>query len=147
MSENGKSREEKYQDDFVGKGFHRLDPKLVKTHPPKIAWGEAYREWSWEEKVVYLEKLSSTMNHAAHLIQVERNQLLELCVKKEKQIENMKTALDQNNEMIQQQVTKFNEQINASAAEVTRLNKRAKELMTAGCDCPDCMEPTLRGLS
>ncbi len=128
MSENGKSRSEKYQDDFVGKGFHRLDPKLVKTHPPKIAWGEEYREWPDARKIAYLEKLSATMNHAAYLIQEERNQLLELCTKKEEQIKSMKKALDQNNEMIQQQVTKFNEQVNAAAAEVTSLNKRVRLL-------------------
>lgn len=119
--------DDKYQDDFVGKGFHRLDPKLVKSHPPKIKWGEAYKDYPDVKKVEYLEKLAATMNHAAHLIQVERNQLNDLCELKEKRIAEMTIALEQNNALIQMHVTKTNEQLNEAAKEVTRLNKALKE--------------------
>lgn len=116
------------QDDFVAQGFHKLDSKLITALPPKIKWGEGYRASTDAEKVTYLEKLAATMNHAAFLIQNERNALGELCEKKEQQLVKMKEAMDANNNMIQQQVTRMNEQRNAAAAHVSKLNKKIREL-------------------
>ncbi len=92
-------------DDYVAAGFHRVP---VDSNPPMINWGRLYREWTDDKKITYLEKLASSMNHAAHLIQTERNQLGDLCEKKEKQIKSLKIALDQNNSMIQGEITKMN---------------------------------------
>ena len=50
------------------------------------------------------------MNHAASLIQDERNQLNKLCELKEQQIEKLKAAMDQNNGMLQSEVAKINEE-------------------------------------
>jgi seryl-tRNA synthetase len=101
---NGNGKEE----DFLGEGFHQLDDNLISKTPPRIQWGEGYKMKSDADKITYLEKLASTMNHAAYLIQSERNELVELCEMKEKQIESMAATLDANNEMIQQQITKMN---------------------------------------
>lgn len=50
------------------------------------------------------------MNHAASLIQTERNQLNKLCELKEQQIEKMKEAMDANNNMLQSEIAKINEE-------------------------------------
>ncbi len=101
---NGKADEE----DFVGDGFHRLDDEIVSKTPPRIQWGEGYKLMRDDQKIEYLEKLASTMNHAAYLIQGERDQLLELYDMKEKKLEAMSASLNANNDMIQQQITKMN---------------------------------------
>ena len=98
------------QEDLIAKGFHKLDDKLIVAKAPKILWGGIYQASSNEEKIEYLEKLAATMNHAASLIQDERNQLNKLCELKEQQIEKMKEAMDQNNRMIQSEVAKMNEE-------------------------------------
>lgn len=96
------------QHDFIDEGFHRLDKEIVKDHPPRISWGPIYKSKNDKDKVQYLEKLASAMNHAAFLIQNERNTLGELVEQKEEQIIVMKAALDQNNTMIQGEITKMN---------------------------------------
>ena len=98
------------QEDLIAQGFHKLDDKLIVARPPKISWGMIYQGSSNEEKIEYLEKLASTMNHAASLIQDERNQLNKLCELKEQQIEKLKEAMDANNLMLQSEVTKINEE-------------------------------------
>ena len=98
------------QEDLLAQGFHKLDDKLLVVKAPKITWGRIYQSSSNEEKIDYLEKLASTMNHAASLIQDERNQLNKLCELKEQQIEKLKAAMDQNNGMLQSEVAKINEE-------------------------------------
>ena len=121
-SGNGKAEQ-----DFLGSGFKRLDNSLVKKNAPKISWGMQYQGMEDQDKVKYLEKLSATMNYAAHLIQTERNKLLELMERKEAQIVNMSKALKDNNEMILQQLTKFNEQKQEYHKVIAELNKQLRE--------------------
>jgi uncharacterized protein YydD (DUF2326 family) len=121
-------------DDLVAKGFHRLDPKLLPTHPPKINWGKLYEDKTDAEKIIYLEKLAATMNHAAYLIQTERNELGELCERKEAQIESMKQSLDQNNEMIQGTITQQNAERQQYNAAIVELKSKIKVLENAAVD-------------
>ena len=115
--------------DFIGKGFHRLDPDLIQDPPPKIKWGKKYlEEWSDEQKIKYLEKLACTMNHAAYLIQKERDELQAMCEKKEAQIIAMDKALRQNDILLQQEVTRMNEQRQDYNANVSKLNRKIREL-------------------
>lgn len=98
------------QEDLVAQGFQKLDDNLISRRPPKIAWGKIYQASSQDEKIEYLEKLANTMNHAASLIQDERNQLNKLCELKEQQIEKLKEAMDANSDMLQKEVAKINEE-------------------------------------
>ncbi len=115
-------------DDLIAAGFHRLDKHLVSNHPPKIKWGTLYQAFPDSKKITYLEKLAASMNHAAHLIQGERNQLGELCEKKEAQIQSMKTALDQNNAMIQSEITRTNAERQDYNKAIAGLNATIREL-------------------
>ncbi len=96
--------------DFVMEGLHRLDPSIVVKKAPKIAWGDRYKMWPDVRKIKYLDDLACTMNHAAYLIQLERDELNVLCEKKEKMIIAMSSNLEGNNGMIQQQMMKLNEE-------------------------------------
>ena len=117
-----------FEDDLVSAGFERLDPKLVERHPPKIKWGMLYQNSSDKEKIAYLEKLASSMNHAAHLIQEERNELGRLCELKEQQLIKLGEAVRANTAMLQQEVTRMNEQRQGYNAEVARLNAEIREM-------------------
>ena len=114
--------------DWLGEGFHRLDEDLIERRPPKIQWGMIYKGYSDEQKVAYLEKLAAAMNHAAYLIQNERNQLGELCERKEAQLESMKKALEENNSMIQGQITEMNAERQHYNKSISDLKSRVREL-------------------
>ena len=116
------------EQDFVAAGFHRLDPKLMTKRPPMIQWGLLYQAKTDQEKIRYLEKLASSMNHAASLIQDERNQLGALCALKEQQIVTLNHTVTANNAMLQQEVTRMNEDRQGYHAAITRLNTELRAL-------------------
>ena len=67
------------EEDFIGAGFHRLDPKIVDlNNPPKIQWGDLHKGQTLEEQRDRAQKLAGAMNHAAFLIQGERDQMMKL---------------------------------------------------------------------
>ena len=98
------------QADFVGQGFEKLDDNLISTHAPKIKWGLKYQGFTDKEKIKYLEKLASTMNHAAHLIQEERNELLILNAKQEQMLIAIGEAMEANNDMLHSEIIKVNDE-------------------------------------
>ena len=113
-------------EDFVGAGFHKVES--IKTHPPKIKWGKLYQDSPIDKRLAFAEKLAAAMNHAAFLIQEERDELAKLCEKKEAQIEAMHEALQQNNNMIQTQITKMNAQMQEAAKRSASLQSRIRQL-------------------
>ncbi len=119
------------EEDFIGMGFHRLDDELLVNKAPMIAWGDGYNIMTDAEKIKYLQKLASTMNHAAFLIQNERNDLIKLYDQKELKVESMASALDTNNEMIQQQITKMNADKQKFLKSIAKLKATIREYENA----------------
>jgi len=114
--------------DLIVDGFHRLDDHLIERNPPKITFLDGFYKKEEPLKLTYLIKLASTMNHAAKLVSDERDQLLELMVKKEKQLEQMEKNVRANNEMLNSEVQRMNEKRQGFNDEIMRLTKRVKEL-------------------
>lgn len=120
-------------DDLVGAGFERLDSTVVESRPPRIQWGRIYREkMSDAEKIAYLERLASTMNHAAALLQKERNTMGTLCEKKEAQLIVMKKNIDKSDEMLQQQITRLNADRQNFVDEITKLRNKIRAFEAKG---------------
>ena len=117
--------------DLIAQGFHKLDNNLIENRPPKITWGKIYLEFTSEEKLAYLEHLAATMNHAAYLIQTERNNLGKLCELKEGQIGKLKVAMEQNMFMLQSEITKINEERQSFNEEAVRMLTQIRELTKA----------------
>jgi len=115
------------KDDFIAEGFYKIDENLITKRPPKIKWGMKYTNKSANEKIKYLEKLASSMNHAAYLVQEERNELGILCEKKERQIESMAKSLCDNNTMIQQEITRMNSDRQYYNKQIALLNAKLGE--------------------
>lgn len=62
----------------------------MKNIAPKIRWGEGHKKKSLRERLKYAEALASSMNHAADVLQTERNGLIKICKQQEKQIKQSK---------------------------------------------------------
>ena len=130
MGNNGKNIIEKDNEkkDLIAAGFRKLDSKLIGLRPPIINWGMVYKGMPVDRKIAYLEKLSSSMNHAASLVQGERDELNRLCVLKEEQIQKLTVAMRQNSDMLQSEITKMNEQRQQFNEAIAVLNKTIKAL-------------------
>ncbi len=116
------------ENDFYVEGFKKIDQNLILRDPPKIKWGKQYQEKTNEEKIRYLEKLASAMNHAAYLIQIERDKLNELLFLKESQLITMNDIVIKNNAMLQSEVTKMNGNKQEYNKKIAELNKHIREL-------------------
>ena len=112
--------------DQLAEGFQRIDPKTIEARPPKIAWGDRFQSWPAEKQILWLIKFAETMNHAADLLQKERDELNALCEKKEMQVTKLTEMMHQNNAMLQQEVTRFNEQRQDYNKEIARLNAKIR---------------------
>ena len=122
------------EEDFVGMGFAKLDPRVVETRPPKIAWGVTYEGWDKDKKIEYLEAFSSSMNHAADLLQKEAKELRELCTLKEERVVKLNEAMIANNEMLQGEITRMNADRQGYNQIVAKLDAEIKELKDGNHD-------------
>ncbi len=127
------------KEDLITMGFHKLDDNLVDRRAPKIGWGKKYKASTPQAKIEYLEKLCSTMNHAAFLIQNERNELVTNIDLKERQIAKAKQDIDANLKMIETQITEINsykQKVNKSMADknktITDLKKEIRLMKNGG---------------
>ncbi len=127
-------KDDNLRENLIEQGFRKLDSNLIVEKPPKIKWGPRYKESDIDIKLIYLENIASVMNHAAYLIQNERNQLLELCTKKEQQLVAMTKNIDANNQMIQSEVTRMNEDRQKFNAAIAGLKTKIRELEHGNLD-------------
>lgn len=127
-------KDDNLRENLIEQGFRKLDSNLIVEKPPKIKWGPRYKESNIDTKLIYLENIASVMNHAAYLIQNERNKLLDLCTKKEQQLVAITKNIDANNLMVQSEVTRMNEDRQAFNAAVAGLNTRIRELEHGNLD-------------
>ena len=123
MTNNAKKIAEEIED--VAEGIKRIE---VVELPPKIKWGKKFLAWDDEKKISYLTKFAEAMNHAADVIQKERDDLGRLAEKKEEQIMQMQSMLDANNDMLQSEVTQMNEYRQEVNTNIAKLNARIREL-------------------
>ena len=103
--------------------FSKIDrlPTMEKN-APMISWGCVFEEWPDTRKIDYLKKLASTMNHAADVLQTERNEIIKIAKAQETQIAQVAETEQQNRNLLQQQMTKAN-------ADKEALNQRIVELV------------------
>lgn len=116
----------------VSKEIHAVTEGLadvpVVELPPHIKWGDKFKSWDTEKKISFLIKFSEAMNHAADVIQKERDVLGKLVEKKEAMLINIQGQLEANNKMVQSEVMKMNEYKQQSNATIAKLNARIREL-------------------
>lgn len=133
MSEGTKYRN--YEPDGLGdlKSIKRI--RDMRAVAPTIKWGKQYKDWSLRKRLDYCEKLASTMNHAADMLQKERNELLEVCSQQAEMIKALQRGYCDQGNMVQGQIGRFNEEtqvlnnrIVELVAQLGEAKKRIKEL-------------------
>lgn len=104
-------------------------PKPVRL-PPQIAWGEEYKSWPIEKRLDYAEKLASSMNHAADLLQEERNRLLEIATQQEIKLKAYaKSHLEQGN-LVQRELAAADVEKQQLYQEIVQLKAQVKNLQS-----------------
>lgn len=120
--------------DLLVEGFHKLDSRLLDNKAPKLTFLPGFYDKADPAKLKYLVRLASTMNHAAKLVSVERDNLVKLMVKKEMQLGKMAANVKANEMALQSEVTRMNAKQQGFHAEVRRLNARIRELERGDID-------------
>ena len=112
-------------------------PSMQKV-APKIRWGKDYLSGDIPKQHAFLEKFAYSMNHAADMLQTERNELLALKDKHEAQIRDLQSALCNQGTVMNHQLTRSNTQNQELGASIVKLtqglkvaNRRIKELMSS----------------
>jgi hypothetical protein len=126
-------------------------PRMRKV-APKIKWGDTYkglvkdkakgRCWTDKDRLDYAERLASSMNHAADILQQERDKLLATVAHLEEQLKaNAKAYKDQGNLMhseigaagaekqeLYELIVTLRKHVKAQAIKVRTLTKQIKEM-------------------
>lgn len=108
-----------------------VDEKIFKRHSKdakQIEFGAEFEKRSDKDKIKYLKKLASSLNHAVMLIQDERNKLNDLLFLKESLLINCKNDRTKDQLIIQRQLRAENEIKNAQVAEIQGLYAEIKRL-------------------
>lgn len=117
------------------KEIHRY-PGMGQAH--KISWGKDYLAWPIEKRLDYAEKLAASMNHAADVLQQERNKLLNVVAHQEAQLKsNAKSYLSQGDlmhkelgsadaekQVLYQEIVQLKVQIKNLQAQVVELTRK-----------------------
>jgi len=118
------------------------DLKSIKRHPqmkivaPTIKWGKDYKKWPIEKRLRYAERLASTMNHAADVLQTERNEQNVTIATLEKQLAQQETAGTTTHEMMRGQLGRDNEEKQKLGLQIVELTKANKKLRRTACESP-----------
>jgi len=93
---------------------------------PKIKFAEEFEERPDSEKISYLKELASSMNHAADLMQKERNVLAEEVKKKTALLENAEKALMIQKSIVSNHLLSGNLQIQELSNQILNLQSQLK---------------------
>lgn len=95
---------------------------------PPIKWGEAFDKMSEEQQINYLKQLASSMNHAADLLQKERNELAQRLNVEQQKNENAQKAVDIQKRVSADNITQSNQQIQELAQQLVDAQQQNREL-------------------
>lgn len=101
-----------------------------KHRAPNITMEEGWKELPAEQRARYMHKLANAMNHAAKLLQDERNELLEKVAYLEKQVENAQKNLDIQKNVNRNAITQMNERMQTDATQTIELQGKLRQYET-----------------
>ena len=90
---------------------------------PQINFGKDFEDLQDKQKVVYLKKFSSSMNHAADLIQTERNEAVQKLILQDQQLRNADLNLAQIKASLVKNITDSNAEKQNLLAEIAELKR------------------------
>lgn len=109
-------------------------PNMRKVAPP-ITWGDKFNAMPIEDQLDRAKKVASAMNHAADVLQKERNNLLETCADQDRKIAHAQKIYLQQGELFHKQLQKenakqqeLNQLLVEKTMEISRLEAEVKRL-------------------
>lgn len=97
-------------------------------HAPKIKWGSDYQSWPIEKRLNHAERLAAAMNHAADVLQSERNELLKLVAHQEAQLKQSAVKYLEQGDLIHRQLQKASDKRHEMSACITQLRTENRAL-------------------
>ena len=115
-----------FEPDTLGdlKEIKRIPPMQVR--PPKIKWGDEYLSWPIEKRLEHAEKLAAAMNHAADVLQQERNTLLDVCRQQESQLDLIKKVQTRDGATLHHELEIHNQEKQNLYQEIVKLKSKLK---------------------
>jgi len=105
----------------------RISGMATPSKVPQIKWGGEYAKWPPERRLRYAERLASSMNHAADILQQERNKLIEVVERQEAQLKsNVKSYVEQG-ELMHRELGMANAREQELSKLVVQLQKEVRE--------------------
>ena len=92
-----------------------------------IAWGGQYKAWSDPRKIIYLEKLASSLNEALDMMQTERNECLVVNAALEKRVAIAIRSSGESRLLMQQQITTHNLAKQEMLTEIESLRREVRD--------------------
>lgn len=101
-------------------------PEMAKR-APRIRWGDDYNSWSVEKRLGYAEALAASMNHAADILQQERNTLRDLAEHQEKLLRSWSQKHSEQGDLMTTELGSQNAQQQELYQTIVDLQKTIKE--------------------
>ena len=98
----------------------------MKRKAPKIRWGLEYMSWPVEKRLTYSENLTASMNHAADVLQGERNALIGVCKRQEQQLEQSQAQYVAQGETMHRELAAQDAEKQQLYQEIVKLKQEAK---------------------
>lgn len=118
-----------YPPDTLGdeamKDIERLP--AMQSRAPDIRWGGEFESWGLRRQRDFAMRLASSMNHAADMLQQERNKLLELCKKQERLLESAQDGYRNQGQLMNNELGKANAEKQELYKQIVNLQAALKE--------------------
>lgn len=109
--------------------MNTIPVSAIKYVPAReINWGADFEALEDKQKIVYLKKFSASMNQAAELIQLERNDLSNDIVVMKRMMQAAETATGTHKAMLTKVITDNNLAAQAAGAEIAKLKSQLAKL-------------------
>jgi Skp family chaperone for outer membrane proteins len=111
------------------KSIKRVNGMAAAANVPQISWGPDYMSWPLKRRLRFAERLASSMNHAADLLQKERNALLDIKAKLERQLKHSEKKYLEQGELFHSEVTRAGEREQAALRDLVETKRSLKEAL------------------
>jgi len=118
-----------YPPDTLGDGAMKKIEHLpgMQSRAPEIRWGGDFESWDDTRKLKFAMRLASSMNHAADVMQQERNKLLVLCKQQAAQIERHQDAYRAQGQLMNTELGQANVEKQELYKQIVQLQGALKE--------------------
>ena len=106
------------------KKIERLPAML--DSPPKVRFGSEYLGWTLTKRLQYAEQLAHSMNHAADILQQERNALSVVAIHQEDQIKHLVGQFSQQSDLMAKLTGESNEAKQGFMREIVELRAQVR---------------------